>query len=195
MNRKAWIFIIIGVTSMLLGMKIGWDIHSPPKCPECPEIVPQTLTERDSSIQQPTVTNTVPAASITSTVVYEPVYRSIKDPDSGGASIREEKQAVNCWNFDVVEPDSARIAVHICSRSFAVEPPADLVPKIDYTASPQIRVIERTNNVIQPCPDPPKPKRWGMTVGPYVGYGVNVFGKQNIQVGIGLSWGYRIRAR
>lgn len=193
MKRNVLICIVGVILTMLLGLKIGWDIHRPKDCPDCPEFVPLTHSERDSSVRQPTVELIVPTKGITSSTKYVPVFHRPGVADSvTAATVTETLDTLNCWNIPAQAPDSASIVMHLCSRSLSVQPPADLSPTVEYTASPRVRIIERVNNVALPCP---QPRRWGMTIGPYVGAGVNVFGKPQAQVGIGLCWGYRIKAQ
>lgn len=191
MKQKIIILSVSAVLCILLGAKIGWEARRPAACPECPEIALSTVVERDSSVERAAITHTVPAMTITRTTKSVGTYQR----DTGAYSIRGIIEEVNCWTVKSVEQDSARIGISICSRALSVFPPADLETTIEYTPSPRVRILDRTNNVTSVCPDPPKPKRWGLTVGPYVGIGVDIRGAPQAQVGIGLSWGYRIKAR
>jgi len=189
-KQKIIILSIGAGLCILLGVKIGWEIHRPVKCPECPEIVSASIVERDSIVEKATITHTMPVVTIMPTTRQVSTYLR----DTAG-TVRETVKEMRCWTARSVERDSAIIGVSICSRALSATPPADLETTIDYTPSPRIRIVERTNNLSAVCPDPPKPKRWGLTVGPYAGVGVDIRGVPQAQVGIGLSWGYRIKAR
>jgi hypothetical protein len=196
MNKKitmpVWAILAIAAAVFLLGLQSGYGLHRPPKCPDCPQVVPQALTVRDSSVQQPTVTLTVPRAAVRPSREYRESFHRVPAVDSGRVELRAVQEPVNCWTFPVRAPDSALIIGHLCSRMLPEMPPADAAMTLEYTAPPRVKIIERTNNVFQPCPAPPTPRRFGWVVGPYVGAGVTWLGQPTVSAGFAVVWGLKL---
>lgn len=184
---STWYLMAALILVFVLGIQTGYGLH---KCAPCPEITPQTLYVHDTVEAPITTTQSVPVAMVKPRTIQQPVYRKVPATDSTPATVQTTSESVNCWDIPApIEPDSSRTTVRLCSRAFSILPPADMTTEIERTAPQKVRIVERTSLITLP---PPVAKRWGLTIGPYLGAGFDWLGRPCMSAGIAITAGYRV---
>ena len=176
------------VIGLLIGIPIGRYTVRCPECPKCPEVVGVTERTVDSSIERATVTAVVPRDTT------KPMAHKVKPkppapvpaPDPVVIGYPEET-AVYYPEYKKVMPDSALVGVQFATT----DPPGDII--VNYTPSPKIKVKTIDKTIQIPCDPCPPAKRFGWTVGPYAGIGIDANKQPVISAGVCISYGWRFK--
>jgi hypothetical protein len=177
--------VIIGT---LIGIPIGRYTVRCPECPKCPEVVGVTERTVDASIERATVTAVVPRDTM------KPMAHKAKPKPPAVAPALDpvvigypEETIVHYPEYNKLMPDSAFIKVDFATT----DPPGKV--NFYYTPSPKIKVREIQKTIQIPCDPCPPAKRFGWTVGPYAGIGIDANKQPVISAGVCISYGWRFK--
>jgi hypothetical protein len=160
----AWAFIVIGFL-------FGWMVKPVKKCPEhkCPEIV--------------AVSDTIITHDTVKTPVYRSEIRYTRDTVHDTIEGKPVTYGENCY---LIEDEKQGVTAEICSKEFPSYKPLDLHGSIVVARSPD---TQRTIRYVDTVRIPPARKWFAISVGPYIGYGVD----KKLNIGAGLTIGIKLK--
>jgi hypothetical protein len=174
-------FIIIG---LCLGFPAG---RCSKVCPECPEIQPISTQTNDTVIKHPVATSSSDAQNVKVVFKSHISYKTIVIHDTIEKVVPIIDSSA-CWYGSEQLSSGDMVNWSMCSALLPARAPVDLQRNFELIRRPDtLHTTTITQSITLP------PKKWYIGIGPYIGGGVDIFGRPNAQAGIGIQFGRSIK--